>query len=297
MRRKLFAGLLLLACLLIQGVSEAHGRQAQTVTVWLIPLEPADEDTRADIDLFDRSVSEDGPVTVLNTRCRIYRDQLKNWNPEFDYPNFPIVKGQRQTIKALARFAKQNDVHINVRFVWWGQAFGELKNAVKAVILSCSGEVTLDKLKGLGLSETLQRIAAGWPGPAEEIEEDEEDEEDELLNQLGLPEVRRWSDLGVNDAEFILKFLKSRLHLPTNGREESDPAPYHRYKTILYLVLHPEREVKIATVRRVTGLSEGQANKVIKFLLNDGLVEVDKKGRAFRYKLAVSAVTTEQDES
>lgn len=159
MRRKLFVGSLLLAILLIQGLSEALGRQAQTVTVWLIPLEPADEDTRADIDLFDRSVSQDGPVTVLNTRCRIYRDQLKNWNPEFDYPNFPIVKGQRQTIQALARFAKQNDVRINVRFVWWGQAFGELQK-----IRAAGGGETCEDIEGVQLQVTpdVAQIGTTW---------------------------------------------------------------------------------------------------------------------------------------
>jgi ABC-type glycerol-3-phosphate transport system substrate-binding protein len=159
MRRKFFIAALLLTILLIQGLSEALGRQSQTVTVWLIPLEPADENTQADIDIFDRSVSRDGPVTVLNTRCRIYRDQLKNWNPEFDYPNFPIVKGQRQTIKALARFAKQNDVRINVRFVWWGQAFEELQK-----IRAAGGDETCEDIEGgqLQVTPDVAQIGTTW---------------------------------------------------------------------------------------------------------------------------------------
>jgi len=162
MRRKLFNASLLLTILLApgsQGLSQAPGRQDQTVTVWLIPLEPADEDTSADIDLFDRSVSQDGPVTVLNTRCRIYRDQLKNWNPEFDYPNFPIVKGQRQTLKALARFAEQNDVHINVRFVWWGQAFEELQK-----ISAANGDETCEDIEGgqLRVTPDAAQIGTTW---------------------------------------------------------------------------------------------------------------------------------------
>jgi ABC-type glycerol-3-phosphate transport system substrate-binding protein len=162
MRRKFFNASLLLTILLVPvspSLSQAPGQQAQTVTVWLIPLEPADEDTRADIDLFDRSVSQDGPVTVLNTRCRIYRDQLKNWNPEFDYPNFPIVKGQRQTIKALARFAKQNDVHVNVRFVWWGQAFEELQK-----ISAAKGDETCEDVEGgqLRVTPDAAQIGTTW---------------------------------------------------------------------------------------------------------------------------------------
>ncbi len=159
MRRKFFIGTLLLAILLIQGLSEALGWQAQTVTVWLIPSEPADEDTRADIELFDRSVSQDGAVTVLNTRCRIYRDQLKNWNPEFDYPNFPIVKGQRETIRALARFAKQSDVRINVRFVWWGQAFQELQK-----VRAAGANVTCEDIEGgqLQVTPDVAQIGTTW---------------------------------------------------------------------------------------------------------------------------------------
>lgn len=159
MRRKLFVGSLLFAFLLLQGLTEASGRQTPTVTAWLIPLEPADEDTSADIDLFDRGVGEVGPVTVLNTRCRIYRDQLKNWNPEFDYPNFPIVKGQRQTIKTLARFARQNGVRINVRFVWWGQAFGELQK-----IGAAGGGETCEDVEGgqLRVTPDVAQIGTTW---------------------------------------------------------------------------------------------------------------------------------------
>ncbi len=163
------------------------------------------------------------------------------------------------------------------RYSWPGNV-RELENAVQAIVLSCSGEVTLEKLKSIGTSETLQRIATSRVGLSEE---------DELLCQLGLPEVRGWSDLGEPQTELIRELLKSKFHLSINKREESDPAPFHLYKTILYLVLHPDREVKLTTVRRVTGLGEAQALKVVRSLINDGLVEVDRTGRAFRYRLAV----------
>jgi DNA-binding NtrC family response regulator len=178
------------------------------------------------------------------------------------------------------------DVREAFRRYGWPGNVRELEHAVEAIVVSCSGEVTLDKLKGLGLSDTLRRVAASSPAPSEEGKEEEQDEEDELLSQLGQPEVRRWSDLGETDVKPILEFLQGRIHLPDNESEETDPAPYHRYKTILYLLLHPDREVTIPTVRRVTGLSEGQANKVIKSLLKEGLVEVDRTGKPFRYTLA-----------
>jgi ABC-type glycerol-3-phosphate transport system substrate-binding protein len=64
---------------------------------------------------------------VLNTTVQHYREQLIAWNPEFADPNFPIIKGQQRTLEALRRFAEQNQAHIYVRFVWWGQAFDELR--------------------------------------------------------------------------------------------------------------------------------------------------------------------------
>ncbi len=162
------------------------------------------------------------------------------------------------------------------RYGWPGNV-RELENAVRAILLSCAGEVTLDELKRSDTSETLQRIADGRAGLTEE---------DEPLSRLGLPGVRGWSDLGETDADLLLGVLKDKLQLPVAELSGRDPAPYHCYKTILYLLLHPEREVKLTTVRRVTGLGEAQAIKVVRSLVNEGLVEVDRTGRAFRYKLA-----------
>lgn len=165
------------------------------------------------------------------------------------------------------------------RYGWPGNV-RELESAVRAIVISCAGEVTLDRLREADTSETLKRIADGSLDLFEE---------DELLTRLGMPEVRGWSDLGETSAGLLLGLLKSKLHLPITERRESDPAPHHCYKTLLYLVVHPDREIKLTTVRRITGLGEAQAIKVVKSLVNDGLVEIDRTGRAFRYKLAVPA--------
>lgn len=170
------------------------------------------------------------------------------------------------------------DVKEAFRRYGWPGNIRELENAIRVIVLSCDGEVTLDELRRVSTSETLQRIVAGRLDLSEE---------DELLARLGIPEVRGWSDLGETHAGLLLELLKSRLNLPVTERHESDPAPHHCYKTILYLVLHPDREIKITTVRWVTGLGEAQAIKVVKSLVNDGLVEVNRTGRAFRYKLSV----------
>jgi DNA-binding NtrC family response regulator len=159
----------------------------------------------------------------------------------------------------------------------WPGNVRELENAVQAIVISCAGEVTLDRLREVGTSETLRRITAGCLNPSEE---------DELLTQLGIPEVRGWSDFGETSTELLLKLLNSRLRRPIAERGDSDPAPHHCYKTLLYLALHPEQEIKLTTVRQITGLGEAQAIKVVRSLVNDGLVEVDRTGRAFRYKLA-----------
>jgi ABC-type glycerol-3-phosphate transport system substrate-binding protein len=118
----------LIASLLTLSAS-AYGQDVRrSLTIWLIPLELADESTTISVDEFNEQVGEGGWVTVLNTTVPRFKDELKAWVPEFANPNFPIIKGQVKTIDALRRFAKQNDVHINVRFVWWGQAFQELQN-------------------------------------------------------------------------------------------------------------------------------------------------------------------------
>lgn len=128
MKRRIAMGMLWLFALLAWGAAAASGQEnRKLLTIWLIPLELADQDKTMNFDEFNTQIGKDGWVTVLNTTIPHYRNQLIAWDPEFAYPNFPIIKGQRETLAALRRFAQENGVHINVRFVWWDQAFEELK--------------------------------------------------------------------------------------------------------------------------------------------------------------------------
>ena len=117
----------LLVMLMVIPAGLAAQEAPKTLTIWLIPQELASKDKTMDFDAFNREVEVGGWVKVLNTTVSYYRSQLTAWNPEFAYPNFPIIKGQRRTLDVLRRFAEQNNVTINVRFVWWGQAFDELR--------------------------------------------------------------------------------------------------------------------------------------------------------------------------
>jgi ABC-type glycerol-3-phosphate transport system substrate-binding protein len=128
MKRRFTIGLIWLLFLLSWITSDTLGQEnKRLLTVWLIPLELADKDKTMNFDEFNAEFSQGGWITVLNTTVPYYRDQLIAWNPQFAYPNFPIIKGQRETLIALRRFAQENGIHINIRFVWWDQAFDELK--------------------------------------------------------------------------------------------------------------------------------------------------------------------------
>lgn len=129
----------------------------KALTIWLIPLELAATDQTMDFDKFNEKVSEGGWVTVLNTTVGHYRAQLIAWNPEFAYPNFPIIKGQQRTLDALRRFAEQNQVHINVRFVWWGQAFEELRALTE-------GKMSAVVQDGVQIAPDVAQVGSTWVG-------------------------------------------------------------------------------------------------------------------------------------
>jgi hypothetical protein len=148
---------LALLSLITWGVDSALGQEDKKVlTIWLIPLELAATDQTMDFDKFNEKVSEGGWVTVLNTTVGHYRAQLIAWNPEFAFPNFPIIKGQEETLKALRRFAEQNQAHINVRFVWWGQAFDELR-----AIFEGKQSPILD---GVQIAPDVAQVGSTWVG-------------------------------------------------------------------------------------------------------------------------------------
>lgn len=146
----------LLVTLSVIPISTAGQEFPKSLTIWLIPQELASEDKAMDFDAFNREVGVGEWVTVLNTTVSYYRSQLTAWNPEFNYPNFPIIKGQRQTLEALRRFAALHNVHVNVRFVWWGQAFGELRDVIEG---RQSG-----LLDGVSIAPDVAQIGSTWVG-------------------------------------------------------------------------------------------------------------------------------------
>lgn len=150
-----FCLLMVLATMSATAVGQVVNK---SLTAWLIPQELALEDRAMDFNSFNREVSleGDGLVTVLNTTVPQYVSQLINWNPEFAYPNFSIIKGQRKTLSALCRFAKENKVRINVRFVWWGQAFQELQTTIRG-----SGNFTQSEFK---IVPDVAQIGSTWVG-------------------------------------------------------------------------------------------------------------------------------------
>lgn len=108
------------------------GAQAQVkpaLRIWLIPAENAgpDEMTRGEVirdkvDEFNRVYSRDG-VVVENTTDPILTMKLLSWNPAFAVPNASVVTSQKRTLLALQRFARLNEVTVNVRFITWDEAF------------------------------------------------------------------------------------------------------------------------------------------------------------------------------
>ncbi len=157
MKRNFIIGLMcLLSCLALNSVIASGQGNQRSLTIWLIPLELAATDQTMDFDKFNEKVSQGGWVTVLNTTVGQYREQLIAWIPEFAYPNFPIIKGQQKTLEALRRFAEQNQVHINVRFVWWGQAFNE----ARAIFEGKQNPV----LDGVQIAPDVAQVGSTWVG-------------------------------------------------------------------------------------------------------------------------------------
>ena len=133
---------------LVNAQVENHG-SLPTVTLWLIPIEPAvghsplikdqTPDVSKDILNFQRLFGPKNSVTVLNATPPI-DENLLTWNQEFFTTNWEILAGQIRTLKILQQFAKQKDVHINVLFVDWSKAFSELRLIAKSQIHQKSSE-------------------------------------------------------------------------------------------------------------------------------------------------------------
>lgn len=134
--RKLFCLIIILLFSVHLFAYQQRASPVTTLTLWLMPAQPAEEDTpvsgpkvEEEIEIFNKEFGKASIVTVVNTTDPWLRAQLKVWNQEYAGPSWPIVKGQIETLKLIAKFAQEKNVHINVRFLNWSIAFKELEQA------------------------------------------------------------------------------------------------------------------------------------------------------------------------
>jgi hypothetical protein len=102
----------------------------RTITVWLMPSEPADEQPTPPGLTVDAAINQFclrfPAITILNATNPYLRAQLIAWNQEFAEATWPMLRGQTGTLEALERFAEENGVHIRFRLESWGKAFKDL---------------------------------------------------------------------------------------------------------------------------------------------------------------------------
>jgi hypothetical protein len=109
----------------------------RSITVWLMPNEPADEEAMnhgietipAQVAVFNRELEGEW-VRVVNTTNDAMLQSLLAWNPEYATPHWPMIKGQLPTLRRFGAFAKANRVRIDVLIVSWGTAFNALNQAL-----------------------------------------------------------------------------------------------------------------------------------------------------------------------
>jgi hypothetical protein len=127
--------------LLMAGFSAANADQTikdkSQLTVWLIPFDPPFETTWAEdqmpikkqLDSFNRRWRASN-ITVLNTTVDWMVDQLVVWNPEYDLPNWTLIRGQEKTLETLSQFSKINNTHLHIRFLTWKTLMSALEKVL-----------------------------------------------------------------------------------------------------------------------------------------------------------------------
>ena len=110
--------------------SSAFG--ATDLTVWLITSVPGGENApvAGELEAFNHRFGADSSVTVVNTTDSFLCDQLLARNPEFSEPDWHMITSQRGLLNELVRFAHENHVLLNVRFLSWCRAFSYLQSAL-----------------------------------------------------------------------------------------------------------------------------------------------------------------------
>ena len=127
--------------LLTAGFSSAAANETvkdkDQLTVWLIPFDPPFETIWAEeqmpinkqLDSFNRRWAASN-ITILNTTVDWMVDQLVVWNPEYDLPNWTLIRGQEKTLEALAQFSRAKNVHLCVRFLTWKTIINALEKVL-----------------------------------------------------------------------------------------------------------------------------------------------------------------------
>jgi signal transduction histidine kinase len=132
---KVRAGILLVGLALLSGAIRAQAADAdKRVSIWIISAEGAGPN--------DIAQGEDLParmealrLSLAGTRVRLLNVEAplaaktSSWFPEYTVPNFQAVANQRTTFAALARFAAQNNVDINLRVITWRESVDLLRAA------------------------------------------------------------------------------------------------------------------------------------------------------------------------
>ena len=128
-------GILLVGWALLCGATKAQAADADRhVSIWIISAEGAGPN--------DIAQGEDLParmealrLSLAGTRVRLLNVEAplaaktSSWFPEYTVPNFQAVASQRTTFAALARFAAQNNVDINLRVITWRESVDLLRAA------------------------------------------------------------------------------------------------------------------------------------------------------------------------
>lgn len=140
--------------------------QVPTITVSLMPSEPADESRVPQDVSLDREIEDfcrQYPhVTILNTSDPYLRTQLVVWSPEFALAAWPMLKGQRHTLEALEGFAKQHNVHVNFRLESWARALSDLGDKKSPPDVAQVGSTWIATLAAAGLLKPSPSDGLEW---------------------------------------------------------------------------------------------------------------------------------------
>ncbi len=110
------------------------GGQASSITIWVMPNEPAGDDIGRPVEELRDEITEvsekygrDHNVTLLNVTVPFLREQLLAMNRPYAMQLWPLVNGQKRVLEELDKFVESQRVHVNVRILDWTGAFAEIR--------------------------------------------------------------------------------------------------------------------------------------------------------------------------